>query len=127
MDNTKTVNLKNDQTSRVDGPLNDSAKSDGPEASAFDFEGWAILELMGHRKLGGYVRMSGPLIRIDIRDEDDKPVVTQWYGGHSLYCLTPTTEAVAKRLTRALRPEPVAPYELALPEPRHDPDYDPDF
>lgn len=86
--------------------------------SAFEFEGWAILELMGHRKLGGYVRLNGPLIRIDCHNETN-PVMTQWYGAHSLYCLTPTTEAVAKRLTQsAYAPEPVTRYELALPEPR---------
>lgn len=89
----------------------------GEQVSAFDFEGWAILELMGHRKLGGFVRMNGPLIRIDVHDES-KPVMTQWYGAHSLYCLTPTTETVAKRLTAsAYRPEPVTPYELRLPAP----------
>src|SRR5690242_8772608 len=87
------------------------------EDSAFDFEGWAILELMGHRKLGGFVRMNGPLIRIDVHDEE-KPVATQWYGAHSLYCLTPTTEEVAKRITRSYRPEPVTRFELALPAPR---------
>ena len=89
------------------------------QVSAFEFEGWAILELMGHRKLGGYVRLNGPLIRIDCHDES-KPVMTQWYGAHSLYCLTPTTEAIAKRLTQNLnnyRTEPVTPYELALPSP----------
>lgn len=87
------------------------------QVSAFDFEGWAILELMGHRKLGGYVRLNGPLIRIDCHNES-KPVMTQWYGAHSLYCLTPTSEAVAKRLTQsAYMPEPVTRYELALPEP----------
>jgi len=87
------------------------------QVSAFEFEGWAILELMGHRKMGGYVRMNGPLIRIDAHDES-RPVMTQWYGGHSLYCLTPTTEAIAKRLTQsAYRPEPVTAYELRLPAP----------
>ena len=94
------------------------------QVSAFEFEGWAILELMGHRKLGGFVRMNGPLIRIDMHDEE-KPVMTQWYGAHSLYCLTPTTEAIAKRLTRsAYRHEPVTPYELRLPAPPRDHDFD---
>lgn len=92
-------------------------QEDKEQVSAFEFEGWAILELMGHRKLGGFVRMNGPLIRIDCHNET-KPVMTQWYGAHSLYCLTPTTEAVAKRLTQsAYSPEPVTRYELALPEP----------
>ena len=76
------------------------------QLSAFEFEGWAILELMAHRKLrklGGFVRLNGPLIRIDCHDES-KPVMTQWYGAHALYCLTPTTEAIAKRLTWATYP-----------------------
>jgi hypothetical protein len=91
--------------------------ADDEQVSAFEYEGWAILELMGHRKLGGFVRMNGPLIRVDMHDES-KPVMTQWYGTHSLYCLTPTTEAIAKRLTAsAYRPEPVTTYELRLPAP----------
>jgi hypothetical protein len=93
-------------------------------ATAFEFEGWAILELMGHRKLGGYVRMNGPLIRIDVHSEAE-PIMTQWYGAHALYCMTPTTEAIAKRLTAsAFRPDPVTPYELRLPGPPRDLDED---
>lgn len=34
------------------------------------FEGWAVLELMGHRRLGGYLREvemgGGKMLRIDI-------------------------------------------------------------
>jgi len=97
------------------------------QISAFEFEGWAILELMGHRKMGGYVRLNGPLIRIDAHDET-KPVMTQWYGAHSLYCLTPTTEVIAKRLmASAYRPEPVTAYELRLPAPSSRDDSDDDY
>ncbi len=95
------------------------ADTEQEQVSAFEFEGWAILELMGHRKMGGYVRLNGPLIRIDAHDES-KPVMTQWYGTHALYCLTPTTEAIAKRLTQsAYSPAPVTAYELQLPAPQH--------
>ncbi|HLW71566.1 MAG TPA: hypothetical protein VKS22_13200 [Candidatus Binataceae bacterium] len=93
------------------------------QVSAFEFEGWAILELMGHRKLGGYVRLNGPLIRIDVHDEK-QPVMTQWYGAHSLYCMTPTTEAVAKRLSQTIsRAAPVTKYELQLPSAHIVPSY----
>jgi hypothetical protein len=46
------------------------------QASAFDFEGWAILELMGHRRMAGFVRLNGPMIRIDVHDEQ-KPVMSE--------------------------------------------------
>ena len=92
--------------------MNNENHDDG--VSAFEFEGWAILELMGHRKLGGYVRMNGPMIRIDMHD-GEKEVATQWYGAHSLYCLTPTTEEIAKKLARAMRPAPVTKFDLLPP------------
>jgi hypothetical protein len=38
--------------------------------------------------------------------------VTQFYGAGSVYCLTPTTEEIARRLGEQLRPQPVARYEL---------------
>ena len=46
--------------------------------------------------------------------------MTQWYGAHALYCMTPITEAVAKRLAQSQRyqVEPVSVYELRLPAPQ---------
>lgn len=62
------------------------------------FEQWAILELMGHRRLGGYVQevelFGAALLRIDIPGEDDK-WATQLYGAQAIYCLTPATEEAA--------------------------------
>jgi hypothetical protein len=81
-----------------------------------EFEGWAIVELMGHRKLAGYVRevtiAGAAMLRLDIPAE---PPLTQYYGASSLYCLTPTTEDLAKKVAQASRPAPVSRYEL--PEP----------
>ena len=69
------------------------------------FEGWAFLELMGHRKLAGFVReqnfAGAGLIRIDVPG-DDGNVATQFYSPSALYCLTPTTEEMARRAS-ALR------------------------
>lgn len=78
-----------------------------------EFEGWAIVELMGHRKLAGYVRevtiAGAAMLRLDI--PSDEPI-TQYYGASALYCLTPTTEDLAKKVAQASRPTPVSRYEL---------------
>lgn len=83
------------------------------------YEGWSVLELMGHRRLGGYVReveLAGHgLIRIDIPGEGGETFVTQYYSPSALYCLTPATEDAAREVARYNRPAPVA--RLALAEP----------
>ena len=72
------------------------------------FEGWAILELMGHRRLGGYVSertIAGHgMLQIQIFkgpaaplfDKSQEPDLTQFYSPTSVYCLTPCTEATAR-------------------------------
>lgn len=86
------------------------------------FEGWAILELMGHRRLGGYVQEAtiagGTFLRIDVPAEQEgtKPA-TQFYSPSSVYCLTPTTEETARALAKLAQPAPVQRWELPrLPE-----------
>lgn len=113
------------------------------------FEGWAILELMGHRRLGGYVtevELAGHgMLRLDVpehpwqdgctcgseqpgsvdheqhthvcqmfREEGDDRILdvhaTQFYSPSSLYCLTPTTERMARSIRS--RPTPVQQWEL---------------
>jgi hypothetical protein len=81
------------------------------------FEGWAILELMGHRRLAGYVReqeLAGSgFIRLDVpgaEGEDD--VATQFYAPGAVYCLTPTTETIARRVALLAKPTPVTQFEL---------------
>ncbi len=77
------------------------------------FAVWAILELMGHRRLAGFVQeveIAGQgLLRIDI---PSVPPVTQFYGVASIYCLTPTTEAIARALASRVNCEPVHQWEL---------------
>lgn len=84
------------------------------------FEGFAIIEVMGHRRLAGMVRevevFGAKMLRIETmelperveKDEYDRservykaqPSVTQFYSGASLFSVTPATreacEAVAK-------------------------------
>lgn len=80
------------------------------------FDEWAILELMGHRRLAGRVTESailgGALLRIDIPGKDGKIESTQFYGPASIYCLTPTTEEIARAVAAQSRPEPVARWEI---------------
>ena len=82
------------------------------------FGTWAILELMGHVKLAGFVTeeelFGGKIGRIDIPGEDGKNV-TQYFGGHTIYRLTPVTEPVARAFAARNQPRPVYVYELQLP------------
>jgi hypothetical protein len=83
-----------------------------------DFEGWAILELMGHRRLGGHVRVTelggAPLFRIDVPTPDGKDFATQFHSPAAVYCLTPTTEETARAIAKREQPAPVHLYELQL-------------
>lgn len=83
-----------------------------------DFEGWAILELMGHRRLGGHVKTTelagAGFFRIDVPTADGKDFATQFYPPSALYCLTPTTEETARAIAKREQPAPVHLYELQL-------------
>jgi len=86
------------------------------------FEGWAILELMGHRRLGGTVRdetlAGAAFIRIDVPRVEGVEAFTQFYAPGAVYCITPTTEAIARGVASRLAVQPVSRYELpALPGP----------
>ena len=89
------------------------------------FEGWAILEIMGHRTLAGYLRevdMFGvKMAQIDVPDlpavpakrdrwlvaQPAVPAFTQLYGGAAIFSTTPTTEAVARETAERLRQRPM--------------------
>lgn len=61
------------------------------------FEGWVILELMGHRRLAGYLReetvAGAAFVRIDVPG-DKGAIATQFYSPSAVYCITPTTTNV---------------------------------
>ncbi len=82
---------------------------------------WCIVELMGHRRLGGFVseaEIAGArLLRIEIPTPDGA-FVTQFYGPQSIYCLTPTTEDSARAVALRNQPEPMHPWEVRLLESR---------
>ena len=79
------------------------------------FDEWAILELMGHRRLAGKVTDAviggGAFLRIDVPGDDGK-FSTQYYSPGSVYCITPTSEEVARAVAKQSQPAPVQRWEL---------------
>lgn len=79
------------------------------------YEGWTILELLGHRRLAGYVReetrFGTGLIRIDIPDAAGG-ATTQYYSPSALYAMTPTTEELARAFATRHQPTPIQRWEL---------------
>ncbi|MHB1870839.1 MAG: acetyltransferase [Steroidobacteraceae bacterium] len=80
-----------------------------------DMEGWAILELFGHRKLAGdvtVVQIGGTaFFRIDVPAAGTHPT-TQFYSPAAVYALTPTTEEIARGYAERVQPRPVERWEL---------------
>lgn len=84
------------------------------------YEAWSILELMGHRRLGGFVRevqvAGAGFLRIDVPgDTDGETHSTQFYPPASVYCLTPVSEEAARIVAKSSRPQPVAQWEIPKP------------
>jgi hypothetical protein len=89
----------------------------------------AILEIMGHTRLAGFVteeeRFGSKLGRIDIPQKDGT-LVTSFFTGSSIYRLTACSEEVAKAVALSTHEAPIHAYELpkmlAKPQvPRNDP------
>lgn len=97
------------------------------------YEGWAMLELMGHRQRVGRVSeaemFGGKLLRIDIPTKDGD--VTEFYGCSSVYALRPISEEVARDYAdRYADPRPVRPVDYRVTDQRrgaHDDDGDGEF
>lgn len=102
------------------------------------FEGWALVELMGHRSRPGYAKevemAGGRMLRIDIPVGDDLAgdgFVTEFYGASAIYALRPASEEVvrdAARVRYGADPRPIRPVEYREREtprlPHHDPETD---
>ncbi len=86
------------------------------------YEGWAIIELMGHTRVAGLVSIGAfgamPATRLDIYVGDaEKPTATQFLpNGDAVFRATPTTEAICREVSRRSDHQPVSCWELpALP------------
>lgn len=82
---------------------------------------WCLVELMGHRRVAGYVRevtvAGAGFLRIDIPGDDDpagsgRLGATQLVSPTSVYAIHPTTEDVARAMADDWHHEPVQRWEL---------------
>jgi hypothetical protein len=89
------------------------------ETSRDPFAEWVILELMGHRRLAGYlteVEIAGDgFLRLDVYPGDVVGAsATQFYRPGAVYCITPTTEELARSVAARSELGPVSRFELGM-------------
>lgn len=79
------------------------------------FEGWAIIELMGHRRVAGYLterEVAGArFLQVDI-PVPGGGMRTQLYAPQAVYCITPVAEDVARAVAVHAQPYVVSSWEL---------------
>jgi len=104
---------------------------DEHEQKPADFRHWAIVEIMGHQQLAGYVSertiAGAPMLQVDVPQcpasewSEAVAAFTTFIGGSSIYRLTPTTEEVARKAVEQFRKRPITCVQLpaapALPAP----------
>ena len=80
-------------------------------------EMWAVVELFGRQRVAGLVTEATiggqSFIRVDVPAAGDKSGMTKFYGNGAIYCITPTTEGLARTAAEQFRPRPVTEYDLA--------------
>ena len=85
------------------------------QQETFRFDGWAIIEFMGHRKRAGQVKTADiggtAVFQVTTQTPDGQPLV-EVYAASSLYCLTPVTEDVARNVAGRINPAPISPWDL---------------
>lgn len=93
------------------------------------FEHWAIVEVMGHQRFAGRVSEQAVgganFVRVDVPAVDEQPEFTKLFGPSSIYCISITTEQVARAAAASMRVVPVSAYDirslLPQPEPKRAP------
>lgn len=80
------------------------------------FDQWAIVELLGHRRLAGRLRevqIAGHgFLRLDIPAAGDDPARTQYVAPGSVYAIHPCDEAMAQAAAEQWRATPIQRWEL---------------
>lgn len=100
--------------------------SNEPEA----FEGFAIVELMGRNVIAGYVTTQviagAAMLRVDVPAVEERTPFTKFFGGTSIYAITPCDEDAMLTAAGKLRTRPIdlwiVPERKALPAKVFDPD-----
>ena len=78
------------------------------------FDSWAIVDIFGHQKFAGRVTEQSiggaSFVRIDIPQVEDHPAYTKLFGAAAIYCITPTTEELARKAVDYCHSEPISIY-----------------
>ena len=75
---------------------------------------WAIIELLGHKVIAGYLSKDEsfgiPLLRIDIPETSSQPAFSRHYSSSALYGITYVSEEVARMTAEQCKENPVTVY-----------------
>jgi len=78
------------------------------------FSHWAIIELMGHQQIAGFVTEAtiagGAFIRVDVPNPDaEGDLYTRYLGPSAIYAINPTTKEEVLAVVGILMPKPPTP------------------
>ncbi|EDY16718.1 hypothetical protein CfE428DRAFT_5831 [Chthoniobacter flavus Ellin428] len=80
------------------------------------FAEWALVELMGHQRIVGYVTeqtiAGAAMLRVDVPDKNGETQFTRFYGGGAIYAINPIGRDVAIRLAGGIDATPIKAYQL---------------
>lgn len=86
-------------------------------------EGFFICEQLGHKRLAGYVQevtIAGTgFLRIDIPGEGEELKVTQYILPSTIYCLTPCSEEITRKMAAKIDPRPPGVLSLEYEQQAH--------
>jgi hypothetical protein len=80
------------------------------------WDGWAVIELMGHQRIAGRVSeeeiAGAKLLRVDVPQTEQRGAFTKYYSAGAVYCITPATEEDATKAAEHFAVDAVPPYVL---------------
>lgn len=86
------------------------------------FEGYAIVELMGHNIVAGHIReqtiAGAAMLRVDVPAVGNRPAYTKFYAPSAIYAITPTDEHTANVAAQNLAVMPISPWIIRPTSPR---------
>ena len=84
------------------------------------FETWGIVEIMGHLTIAGQITEQSiggvNMLRVDVPAVNGLDGYTKFFGGSSIYAITPTDEDTARAAAAGLRQRPIEVWKLNLPQ-----------
>lgn len=92
------------------------------DTNAPPLDTWAVVELMGHVRIAGRLTEEShfgvALGRLDV-PMGETEFATQFFGGSSIYRVTPCSEQIAREVAKEAAGHPISPWSLRhlLPKP----------